>query len=108
MSRHLLMSLVLLACAAAARADAKDDFEALFGGDARRIQATPDTSDDLKFARTLRDHAAKLTDDPPGRALFCLKAYEFALADPMGHTLAREAMILLGKDPKQKPLADQK
>src|SRR5205085_2256858 len=60
------------------------------------------------FARKLLDHAFKLTDGPEGRALFCMKAYEFALPVPLGHLTADQAMTLLAKDPKQKPLADQK
>src|SRR6266436_5840977 len=108
MWRLPLIYVVVLACAVQARADAKDDFEAVFGAEARRVQGTKETSDDLRFARTLLDHAAKLTDDPQGRALFCMKAYEFALADPLGHIVAKQAMTLLAKDPKQKLVADQK
>src|SRR5258705_2228133 len=37
-----------------------------------------------------------------------MKAYEFALADPLGQAVAKQAMTQLAKDPKQKPVADQK
>ena len=108
MWRSGLILVVMLSSACAARADAKDDFETIFGEEARKVQSTPQTTDDVAFARKLLDHAYKLTDDPDGRALFCMKAYEFAKALPPGHVTADQAMTLLAKDPKQKPLAEQK
>src|SRR6185436_1266167 len=108
MWRSGLILVVMLSSACAARADARDDFETIFGEEARKVQSTPQTTDDVAFARKLLDHAYKLTDDPDGRALFCMKAYEFAKALPPGHVTADQAMTLLAKDPRQKPLAEQK
>jgi hypothetical protein len=108
MWRSALIFLFVLSCAAATRADAQADFEANFAEEARKVQSTPQTIDDAAFARKLLDHANKLIDDPDGRAFFCIKAYEFSLHIPGGHVTADQAMTLLAKDPKQKPLADQK
>jgi hypothetical protein len=108
MCRLASIFLILSACALQLRADAQTDFDSVFGAEAQKVKSTPETSDDLKFARTLLDHAVKLTDDPDGRALFCIKAYEFAPSDPPGQAVAKQAMTLLAKDPKRKPLADQK
>src|SRR5205809_3436840 len=80
------------------RADAKDDFEAVFGAEARKVQSTKETGDDLIFAKKLLQHAEKLVDDPAGQMLLCTKAYEFASADPGGYSVAIAAISQLAKD----------
>src|SRR6266568_6912996 len=91
------------------RADAGQDFEAVFGAEARKVQSTKETADDLSFAKKILQHAEKLLDDPAGQAFFYTKAYEFALADPAGYSVAAAAMSQLSKDqPKQKAFADER
>src|SRR5258706_1748550 len=91
------------------RADAAQDFEAVFGDEARKVQSTKETADDLSFAKKILQHAEMLLDDPAGQALFYTRAYEFALADPGGYSVAAAAMSQLAKDqPKQKAFADER
>src|SRR6266568_61785 len=73
------------------RADAGQDFEAVFGAEARKVQSTKETADDLSFAKKILQHAEKL------------------LADPAGYSVAAAAMSQLSKDqPKQKAFADER
>lgn len=91
------------------RADAKEDFEAVFGAESRKVQSTKETGDDLIFAKKLLQQAEKLMDDSSGQMLLYTKAYEFASADPGGYAVATAAMSQLAKDqPKQKAFADEK
>lgn len=90
-----------LACvgllAGALLADAKSDYEMLFGTEEKRVAATKTTVDDAAFAGKLLDAAKALGDSPELQVLICLKAYEFGRRHRGSHAKALEAIELLEK-----------
>lgn len=90
-------------------ADPQADFENLFGSDAKKALATPDTRDDADLAATLLKAAQAATASPDLQALLCEKAYEFGVKNVAGCPTAIEAMRLLAeKSPARKTHCQEK
>jgi formylglycine-generating enzyme required for sulfatase activity len=87
----------LLAATGAAFADAKSDFDMLYGQEARKVAATPSTVDDAAFAAKLVQDAKSLGDSPQLQALVYEKACEFGMKNPAGLAAALEAISFLVK-----------
>ncbi len=76
-------------------ADAKSDYEMLFGKEAKKVSATKGTMDDTAFAAKVLKAAKAMGDDAKLQALLYEKACDFAMADPKGYPTVREAIKLL-------------
>ncbi len=78
-------------------ADAKSDFEMLFGKEAKKVLATKSTADDAAFAKKLLTAAPQVADSPGVQVLLYEKAYEFAARDPGAYPTALKAIAYLEK-----------
>jgi len=96
-------TLLLLGLTPLAWADAENDFEMLFGKEAKAVTATADTRDDVIFAQKVLKAAQSMSDVPASQAYLCRKAYEFALKSPAGCDVAIEAalerLVVRGRQP---------
>jgi formylglycine-generating enzyme required for sulfatase activity len=96
--RHLASGMfIVLAATGAALADAKGDFDMLYGQEARKVAATAGTADDAAFAAKLVKDAKSLGDSPQLQTLVYEKAIEFGLRNPAGLPAALEALDALVK-----------
>ena len=93
----LTIVLVPALFAGAVLADAAGDYETLFGAEARKVAASPQTSDDTAFAATLLKAAASLEDSPALQVLLREKAYAFGIKGTAGYETALAAAKLLMK-----------
>ena len=82
---------------ARAPADAKSDYEMLYGAREKKVLATKSTADDAALAGELLASAKHLADSPKLQAILYEKAYEFGAKDLAGHAHALEALALLEK-----------
>ncbi len=101
------LSIVMLAgiCAAPlpVLADAKSDYEMLFGKEAKQVSATKSTADDAVFAKKLLDAAKARTDAPKTQLFLYEKVVEFGRRDATGAPHALEAIeLLIRSQPSQK------
>ena len=76
-------------------ADAKSDYEMLFGEEAKKVAATKTTADDVAFAEKLLGAAKAMTDAPATQTYLYEKAIEFASKDAAGAPHALKAIDLL-------------
>ncbi len=84
-------------------ADAKSDYEMLFGDEAKKVLATKSTADDAAFAKKLLDAAKALTDAPKTQVFVYEKVVQFGGKDAAGAPHALEAIdILIKSQPAQK------
>ena len=86
---------LILGVSSVVLADAKSDYEMLFGEEAKKVAATPDTKDDAKLAAKVLTAAKMATDAPKSQIYFYQKAYELGIRDVDGHPSALEALGLL-------------
>ena len=92
-----------LAAMQALGADPKDQFEQLYGDEARKVQATADTKDDAAMAEKLLTGAKALKDDPAFALYVLEKAYELGMKNVAGAATAIEAATLAAnKTPDRK------
>lgn len=94
MKRVCVLVLLLAACGVARAEDAataQREFQQLFGGDMKRVTATPDTRDDLELAEMLLDAAKLAGDKPELQALLCEQAATLAGRTGAGMELAAKA-----------------
>jgi len=84
-----------LMLAGSALADAKKDFQELFGREAKKVASSPGTADDAAFAAKLLETAESLSEAFALRAMLYEKAFEFGVRNPAGHAKALEAIELL-------------
>jgi len=90
--RWLAVGFVVLFFSAPAKADAKADYEAIFGEEAKRVAATRGAEDDAAFAAKLLSAAGRLNDSPDLRNLVLEKAYQYGTRGPEGLAAAGEAL----------------
>ena len=84
-------------------ADAKSDFEMLFGKEAKKVLATKSTADDAAFAKKLLTAAKNIADAPKTQVFIYEKVVEFGSKDAGGTPHALEAIdILTRSQPAQK------
>ncbi len=94
---------VLALLAGIVLADAKSDYEMLFGDEARKVLATKSTADDAAFAKKLLDAAKAITDAPKTQVFIYEKVVQFGGKDATGAPHALEAIdILIKSQPAQK------
>ncbi len=94
---------VLVLLAGIVLADAKSDYEMLFGDEAKKVSATKTTADDAAFAKKLLDAAKRLTDVPKTQVFIYEKVVQFGGKDATGAPHALEAIDILTKaQPAQK------
>ena len=85
MRRMLSLTAVIGLCMSVpAAAGPEEDFEGLFGDEARKVQASADKKDDATFAARLLKAADALADSPQSQVLLYRKAYEFGVTSPAG------------------------
>ena len=83
-------------------ADAKSDYEMLFGDEAKKVLASKSTADDAAFAKRLLDAAKALTDTPKTQVFIYEKVVQFGGKDAAGAPHALEAIgILIKAQPEQ-------
>ncbi len=98
-----LAALILMLLAGRLLADAKSDYEMLFGEEAKKVLATKSTADDAAFAKRLLDAAKAMTDAPKTQVFIYEKVVQFGGKDATGATHALEAIdILIEAQPDQK------
>ena len=90
----LFLGPVLAAESADAR-KARETFQALFGEDLRKVQASPTGSDDMALASRLVETAQGTTGQGAFVALLCEHAYRLSADQPEGFATAIRAMELL-------------
>ncbi len=84
-------------------ADAKSDYEMLFGDEAKKVLATKSTADDAAFAKKLLTAAKNIADAPKTQVFIYEKVVEFGSKDVGAAQQALEAIKLLIKgQPDQK------
>jgi len=88
----LVAMLTINIAAPAVMADVEDDFNTLFGPEAKKVAATKATRDDADFAASLLAAAGKVGDRINLKTLILEKAHQFAIADPTGHETAVKAL----------------
>jgi len=93
---RVIISLVL-GISSVVGADARSDYEMLFGEEAKKVQATADTKDDAALAAKVLTAAKLATDAPGSQVFFYQKAYELGIRDSGGRAAAIEALELLEK-----------
>jgi len=90
-------------------ADAKSDYEMLFGAEAKRVAATRTKTDDAAFAAKLIKAAKDMPDSPTLQVELYQKACQFGTTGAAGYGTALEALELLEKAvPKEKAQWQQK
>jgi len=82
-----------------------DDYENLYGQEARRVSASASKTDDVAFAKTLFELIDGMKDAPDAQAYILLKVVEFGYASPAGHEITLQAIEMLersrpGKNPQ--------
>ena len=111
-SRSLGTILVCLFAASAAGrgdVDVQRGFEALFGADARMVEATATPADDVEFAKRLLAAVPAATEYPAMQHVLYEKAYVFGLRGSEGYALAAAAMEALAKAaPQRRAECEQK
>ncbi len=86
------------------RADAKSDYEMLFGKEDRAASASRTTADDAALAGKLLEAAKTARDASDLKRLLCRKAHAFGLKNRAGYTAALEAVKLLERTfPDERP-----
>ena len=88
---------LILGISSVVLADAKSDYEMLFGDEAKKAAATASPKDDVELAAKVLTAAKMATDAPESQVYFYQKAYELGIQDPSGHASAMEALNLLEK-----------
>lgn len=88
----LLGGMALLFMSSWAKADAKADYEAIFGAEARRVDATRETEDDAAFAEKLYESSQRLSDSPELKALVLDKAFQYGIRNLAGLDTAERAI----------------
>ena len=83
--------------AASISADAKKDFEMLFGAEAKKVAATLSTADDARLAGKLLQSGEALTGSPGLQVLLYEKAYAFGVKNRAGYAAAQRALELLAQ-----------
>ena len=78
-------------------ADAKSDYEMLFGEEETKVARTADTKDDAALAAKLLEGAGAVDDSPELQVLLCEKAFDLGLKHPGGHETSIAALRLLEK-----------
>lgn len=73
-------------------------FESLFGEKMKKVQATPQSDDDLALVRDLLNTVATVKTETALVNVICTKAFELASRRPTGFYLASEALGLLYKN----------
>jgi len=103
-SSRLFVAVVVLICAAAS--GPQESFDHLY---ASRLKAANTSAQKLEFARGLLKDATALTDDRPFQAFVYEKIYELTATDPLGYSIAYQAMDELVKaQPDLKAQIDDK
>ena len=95
--RWLAVGFVVLIFSAPAKADAKADYEAIFGEEAKRVEATRGAEDDAAFAAKLLSSARRLDDSPDLRNLVLEKAFRYGVVGPGGLETAEAALHEMGR-----------
>jgi hypothetical protein len=95
MVRIVFISCVLVASASLRAADAAKQFDDLFGEEVKRVQATPDTKDDVELAQSLIAAAEKSDADPALKQLLCEQASALAMKSSTGAETAVKALQML-------------
>ncbi|HOD80927.1 MAG: Serine/threonine-protein kinase pkn1 [Planctomycetes bacterium ADurb.Bin126] len=88
----LLGGMAFLFMSSWAKADAKADYEAIFGPEARRVDATRETEDDAAFAEKLYESSQRLSDSPELKALVLDKAFQYGIRNLAGLDTAERAI----------------
>ncbi len=99
-----IIPFIILTLTTSVFADAKSDYEMLFGEEAKKVQATPDTRDDAALAAKVLAAAKLTSDSPKSQIYFYQKAYELGVKNTLGHASAIEALRLLEKAVPEKHL----
>lgn len=89
--------MLLSAAADAGQGDPREQFDKLFGADARRAKATPSPRDDAALAVRMLAAARRLKELGRLQALLCAQAFEFAVQGEGGYVTAEEAAKLLAE-----------
>ena len=98
-----IVPFIILTLTTSVFADAKSDYEMLFGDEAKKVSATKSTADDAAFAKKLLDAAKALTDSPKTQVFLYEKVVQFGGKDATGAPHALEAIdILIKSQPAQK------
>lgn len=102
MSKNVSLGTVLVCLLAAAGVgrggvDVQRGYEALFGADARKVEATATPADDVEFAQRLLAAVPVAAEYPAMQHLLYEKAYVFGLRSSEGYTAAAAAMRALAK-----------
>jgi len=82
---------------AAPEDEALQAFNSLYGGEVKRVLATPDTADDAALAGKLLEAARSAAAQPALLAVLCEKAAELGKPTPAGRATAVQAMELLAE-----------
>jgi len=91
--KSLLMAMLAITFAArAGAAHVEDDFNTLFGPEAKKTAATKTTKDDADFAASLLAAAGKVGNRTDLKIFILDKARQFAITDPAGYDTAVEAL----------------
>jgi tetratricopeptide (TPR) repeat protein len=89
---------------AAAVESPERSFDTVFGQEVRAAAASADKADDVQLAGKILEASAKFTSETQTRVYFCRKAYDLAMKDRAGYTVAADAARRLLKDlPDEKP-----
>ncbi|MBI1373432.1 MAG: hypothetical protein GC159_11950 [Phycisphaera sp.] len=93
----------------AQRAEANKVYVDLFGEREKQVRLTPDTADDLTFAKSLLEAAGAAANTPALQSLLMEKTYDAAIVDAKGLDIAIEAMDkLIGVDPAREAFGLQR
>ena len=83
-------------------AEAVKLFNELYGQEIKRVQATPNRTDDVELAGTLLEAIDSVSNQPALLLVICEQAYKLALRHPSGSQHAINAMRALAKHFPQK------
>lgn len=98
----LLLSVVMVMSSfcslSLADAKVKEEFDQLFGGEVKRVTATPEPEDDVELAQLLLNAAKGSTDDAAMREHLCEYAYVLGSRDATGYPVSVEAMMFVAEN----------
>ena len=98
-----IVPFIILTLTTSVFADAKSDYEMLFGDEAKKVSATKSTADDAAFAKKLLDAAKAMADVRKTRHFLYEKVVQFGSKDVAGAPHALSALrILMRAQPDQK------
>ena len=105
----VLWSVVLFMAVSVFAGTPEEDFETLFGKEAKQAAASPNTKDQAAFAAKLLAGAKLVEEQKALQALLYEKAYDFGIKDPDGYPTALDAMNQLSTlDPNKAPQCQAK